>query len=62
MIDDYLQELRNREAELGEERSNYERLCRGEDFITADKSSGLKCSYNFGRHPFMKLCKYQRNT
>jgi len=51
-----MKELRNREAELGEERSNYERLCRGEDFISADKSSSLKCSYNFGRHPFMKLC------
>ena len=52
-----IQELRNREAELGEERSSYEKLCRGEDFISEKKRSKLICSYNYGHHPFMKLSK-----
>ena len=40
-----LKERRKRENELGEERVNYEQLCRGEEFITVEEKSKLMCSY-----------------
>ena len=50
-----LKERRKREDELGEERVHYEQLCRGEEFITEHQRSQLICTYNFGKHNFLKI-------
>ena len=41
--------------ELGEERVNYEQLCRGEEFVTVEERSKMMCRYNFGKHSFLKI-------
>jgi len=50
-----LKEQRKREEELGEERVNYEQLCRGEEFVPKDVLAKLKCRYTSGRHPYLLL-------
>ena len=50
-----LKERRKREEELGEERVNYEQLCRGEEFVTVEERSKMMCRYNFGKHSFLKI-------
>jgi len=50
-----LKEQRRREGELDEERVNYEKLCRGEEFIEESIRSRLMCRYTTGKHPFLIL-------
>ena len=43
-----LKERKKRENDLGEERVQYEQLCRGEEFMTAEDKQKLQCRYNTG--------------
>ena len=50
-----LKERKKREDDLGEERVQYEQLCRGEEFISVEEKSKLLCQYNFGKHNFLLI-------
>jgi len=50
-----LKERKKREDDLGEERVQYEQLCRGEEFISVEEKSKLLCQYNFGKHHFLLI-------
>ena len=43
-----LKERKKREGELGEERVQYEQLCRGEEFMSAEDKQRLQCRYSTG--------------
>ena len=50
-----LKERARREEDLGEERVNYEQLCRGEEFITVGERSKLTCRYYTGHHLYLLI-------
>ena len=50
-----LKERKKREDDLGQERVQYEQLCRGEEFISLEEKSKLLCRYNFGEHDFLLI-------
>jgi len=50
-----LKERRKRDSELGEERVNYEQLCRGQEFVEQRVKDKLVCRYSTGKHPFLLL-------
>ena len=50
-----IEERLRRDKAGGEEMVHYEQLCRGEEFITEHQRSQLICTYNFGKHNFLKI-------
>lgn len=50
-----LKEQIKRDELLGEERVNYEKLCRGEEFVSQEIKSKLMCRYTAGKHPFLLI-------
>jgi hypothetical protein len=52
-----LQERQKREDDLGEERIEYERLCRGEQSLSPLQQSRLKCRYSTGKNLYLLIGK-----
>jgi hypothetical protein len=52
-----LQERQKREDDLGEERIEYERLCRGEQSLSPLQQSKLKCRYSTGKNLYLLIGK-----
>jgi hypothetical protein len=53
----FSQERQKREDDLGEERIEYERLCRGELSLSPLQQSRLKCRYSTGKNLYLLIGK-----
>lgn len=50
-----LKERQRREDDLGEERVEYEKLCRGEESLSKQEQARLKCRYSVGKSPYLLI-------